>query len=335
MNVSSISYSSDRKLSRCEMSYSYRYDQKLKPRIKKKGLFMGSWMHELQEAYFKKLKDKKMPDWAVKFAELKEKLWDPLFDEEKEKYEEDGFTPLIAYNLMGHYVDYWYPVDSKYEIVMVEGEFELTSKLGVPVRWKVDRLVKDGKQLILFETKNKKAIPTSEERILAGQTHGYCFLLAQKKIKVNRIIWDYVRTEPVPRPKILKDGSLSERKINTDQRGYLLSLKEAGIHPKGDEAIGIENYLKSLPETLALERVPSIPNLKVGELFVRDWLDRAKRARDITRPTRVWGKDCKWSCDYMKLCQADMLGKPDRNAIIKQDFVKHIKPVEEDPNGRD
>jgi hypothetical protein len=317
------------------MQYSYRYDQKLKKRVKKKGLYMGDFMHQLEEAYFKNLMSSKNPAWQKRFKAVEKELWAPLFDEEKEQYEEDGFTPKVAFDLMSHYDEHWRPADSKCRVIEVEGEYDLVTKYGFPVRWKSDRILRDGKDLVLMETKNKKNIPTAEERILAGQTHGYCFLLSKKGIKINRIIWDYVRTEPVPRPKIKKDGSLSERKINTDQRGYLLSLKEAGIHPKGDEAIGVQNYLDSLPETLSLERIPSIPNLKVGELFVRDWVERALRARDIKRPTRTWNRDCKWGCDYYLLCQADMTGKPDRNTIIKRDFVVNIKPVKEDPNAGD
>lgn len=324
MNVSGVSYSSDRKLVRCEQAYSYRYDEKLKARVKGEGLFRGDWLHQLLESY------RKGENWEDKYDELVEKVWDKLFDEQKEIYGEN--FPEDICHLFSHYVDHWGGQDAQLRPIHIEQAFEIMVKsLGAPVRFKADYIAAKGKLKVLFENKNKKKIPEPNERILDRQAHGYCYLLSKlpKPIIIDQIVWDYIRTTPVPRPQILKSGKLSERAINTDRRSYLAAMKEAGIHPKGDEIIGVENFLKSLPETLTLERVINKPNFKVGEIVVRDWIDRAKRARDITRPTRNWGKTCSWECDYHVLCQADMIGKPDRNTIVKRDFVTNIKPAEE------
>lgn len=324
MRVTGVSYSSDKKLVRCEQQYSYRYDEKLKRRIKGEGLFRGDWLHQLLEAYRKREK------WEKTFARLHDDVWGRLFDEEKEMYGED--FPDVIHDLFEHYVDHWGADDALLRPVCVEQAFELVTKSGLLIRFKADYIATDGKVNILFENKNKKKIPEAEERILDRQVNGYVYLLSKlpKPIRIDKIVWDYIRTTPVPRPKILKKGGLSERQINTDQRGYLLSLKEAGIHPQTeDERLGLENTLKSLPLTLTLERVTNKPNLRVGELVVRDWVERAKRAQEIKRPTRNWNSDCKWDCDYMTLCMADMLGKPDRETIIKHDFVTSIKPAEE------
>jgi hypothetical protein len=328
MRVSGVSFSSDRKLVRCEMQYSYRYDQKLKRRIKSKGLYCGDFIHQLLEAFRLHLRDPKLPTWEKKFKEIKKKMWDSLFDEEREMYEENGFTPQLAYDLFGHYVERWEPEHRKWKIIQVEKSYEIPTRYGFPIRFKADCIVQEGKSLVLVENKNKKSLPESDERILNPQPHSYCFLLKRAGFKIDRILFDYICTTPVTRPKILKNGSLSKRKINTDQRTYLAAMKEAGIHPKGDEVIGVENYLKGLPETLSLLRVSNIPNPKIGFLFIRDWVDRARRAQTITRPTRNWGKDCKWDCDYLELCKIDMLGKY-RDAEIKKNFVQITKPIEE------
>lgn len=323
MNVTGVSYSSDRKLVRCEQQYSYRYDEKLKARVKGEGLFRGDWLHQLLEAY------RKGENWEDKYDELVEKVWNKLFDEQKELYGET--FPEDIYALFEHYVEHWGSQDARLRPIHIEQAFELTTKSGLLVRFKADYIARDGKLNVLFENKNKKKIPEANERILDRQAHGYCYLLSKlpKPVIIDKIVWDYIRTTPVPRPKILKNGSLSERAISTDQRSYRAAMKEAGIHPKGDEIIGVENFLKSLPETLTLERVVNKPNFRVGEMVVRDWIDRAKRARDIKRPTRNWGKTCSWDCDYDMLCQADMTGKPDRTTIVKRDFVTNIKPAEE------
>ena len=330
MIVTGISFSSDKKLVRCENQYHYRYEEKLKPRTKSKGLYMGSVIHDLLEAHRKKL------GWKKAFKKFKTEQWDKLFDEQREMYEEKDMTPELVYDLFGHYVEHWASQDSLLEPMYVEQDFELSVKLAdsvrVPMRFKGDYIARYKKEVILFENKNKKTIPEGDDRILSPQPHSYCYMLSRlpKPIIITKIVWDYIRTTPVPKPQILKAGGLSTRKINTDQRMYLRSLKEAKIHPKGDEITGLENHLKTLPETLALARFTNIPNLRIGESFVRDWVDRARRARGITRPTRNWERSCGWMCDYQKLCQADLLGKPDRNTIVKRDFVVSIKRAEEE-----
>src|SRR5476651_661160 len=128
MRVSGVSFSSDRKLSRCEMQYSYRYDQGLKLKTKQKGLYMGDWMHQLEEAYYK-------GDWHKKYGELVKTNWDKLFDEERDMYEERGFTPQVAFDLMEHYAEHWGPIEQDWEILHVEESHELMLKAGFPVRW--------------------------------------------------------------------------------------------------------------------------------------------------------------------------------------------------------
>lgn len=321
MRVTGVSFSSDKKLSRCEQMYSYRYDRGLKIRVKAKGLYMGDWMHQLQEAHYRK------EDWREKFKAVKKAMWDKLFEEEQEMYEEKGFTPQLAYDLQEHWVEHWADEESKWQILHVEKSFILPTKIGIPVRWKSDLIVKAGRDLVLVERKNKEKMPDSEERILAPQVHAYCFLLSKAGIRITKILWDYICTKPATKPKILKNGTISKRKIITDQRTYLKAIKEAGIHPKGDEVIGLENYLKTLPETVSLKRVSRAVNLEVGEQFVRDWLERARRAQSIKRPLRTFVRGCKWDCDYFELCQKELLGEATKG-FIQANFVTHIKEAE-------
>ena len=318
MIVKSCSFSSDKRLARCEKQYDYRAGERLKPKLKKEGLWRGDWLHQLYEAYYRG------QDWEKKHIEIRKAKWDKLFDEEKEMYGEDFPKHIIS--LMRHYVDHWGPNDSKWKIVSIEQAHELMTVWGFPVRWKSDLIVKEKGLNILVETKNKKEIPDSKERILAPQVHSYCWLLSQVGIKIDRILWNYIRTEPIPMPKLNKDGTISKAKINTDRRHYRQFLKENRIHPKGEEVIGIENILENLPETLALERVYNIPNLKLGEKFVRDWVERHRRARLIKRPLRHFARDCAWMCDYYELCQIDLLGK-DRETFIKNNFIQ-ITPAD-------
>lgn len=320
MIVRSVSYSSDKTAARCDMRYKYRYEERLKKRVKKIGLYRGDWIHQLLEHY------RKTGKWKSKFKEIKATMWDKLFDEEKEEYGED--FPMSVVELFSHYVEYWGSEDQNYEVVSVEQECELVTSHGFPIRWKMDAVMrdKDNGHLVLFENKNKKTIPESEERILQTQPHTYAYLYERLTgDRIHKIVWDYIRTSPVPRPQILKSGGLSIRKINTDQRGYLMSLKEAGIHPNDSEEYqAIQAHLDTLPPTLSLERVVNVTNYQIGRRFANEWLARGLRLQQIKKPLLTYTKDCKWDCDYYNLCQSEMRGGKDRDLIIKKDFLVNI-----------
>lgn len=338
MRVSGVSFSSDRKLSRCEQQYFYAYEEKLQKRVKSKGLYKGDWGHILLEEHYRTGK------WREMLQRLITERWDKLFDEEKEEYGTQWPWELQA--LMEHYTEYWAQEDGQWTVLHLEKEFELMTKLGFPVRWKADlvvsqkipssniRVIKSHNQTrnILIETKFKKAIPTSEERILQPQVHSYAYLLGKVGVPIHSIRWNYIKTEPVTRPQINKDGSVSVRKINTDRRSYLKAFNEAIIKPFNLESeeglIDYNNYVNSLPETLSLERVTNTPNFKLGENFVKDWVERARRAMNIKRPLRSWNRNCKFDCDFYQLCQVDMLGKVDRNLVILKDYESKKKREE-------
>ena len=342
MRVSGVSFSSDRKLARCEQQYSYSYEEKLQLKRKKIGLFRGDLGHQLVEAHYTRIDGVSAPGWRSKFEQLVAERWTPLFDEEKEDYGMDFMDTL--YELMEHYEDHWKEDDANWRVISLEHDYELMTKLGFPVRWKADLIVEDTRRVstarrikgheqykrILVEHKFKKAIPESDERILQPQVHSYAWLLSKVGFQIDTILWDYIRTEPVPRPKINKDGNLSIRQINTDQRGYLKSLKEAGIEAKTpDELQGLQNKLDTLPITLSLERVPNSVNLRMGEQFVKDWVERARRAKNTKRPLRSWNRNCKFDCDYYTLCQVDMRGDTDRSLVILKNYEKKPDRKEE------
>lgn len=320
MEVRAVSYSSDKTLSRCEMMYHYRYERRIKPRVKKVGLYRGDWLHQLNEYY------RRTGKWKSEFKRIKVKLWDKLFDEEKEDYGED--FPQSVFDIFSHYVETYAEQDKGLELIELEQLCSLMTPSGILIKWKMDALYRDreSSEILLFENKNKKAIPESEERLLQPQPHTYAYLYEKATgVHINRIVWDYVRTKPVPRPQVLKNGGLSIRKIETDQRGYLRSLAEAGIHPSdSEEWQAIKKHLDSLPPTLSLERVKNQVNIKIGKRFAEEWVLRGLRAKEIKRPLLTYTKDCKWDCDYYNLCQSDMRGGRDSELIIKKDFLVQI-----------
>src|ERR1700734_2969779 len=109
MKVSGVSYSSDKKLARCEMQYSYRYDQKLQRRVKSKGLYMGDILHRLIETHRRK------GNWMKVLKAWTKDEWGKLFDEEREDLEEKGLSPSIVKELMTHYTEHWAKDDAEWK----------------------------------------------------------------------------------------------------------------------------------------------------------------------------------------------------------------------------
>lgn len=310
MVIYSISYSSDKTLSRCEQQFTYKYTEGLKPKRKALALFKGDWLHEIFKAHYQG------EGWVRKFNQLVKERWDPLFDEEKEYYGED--FPESVKELVGLHMEFYEKLDKKWKIVRCEEKMSVPTKFGFPINFIIDLIVKEGKYTILVERKSHKNIPDARVRLFNVQPHSYCYLLQKAQgIKIDQILWDYLKTEPVTAPKVNKDGTLSSRQIETDQLTVRKVLKAHNI-PEKD----YKDLLKSLPKSLSLERYRATPNLKVGEIFIRDWVERRMRFEKRKRITRRFVKDCGWDCDFYELCMMDMEGKRDRNIYIKKHFDK-------------
>jgi PD-(D/E)XK nuclease superfamily len=310
MDIYSVSYSSDKSLSRCEQQYSYKYQEGLRPKRKASPLFRGDWIHEIFKAHYRG------EDWSKKFNQLIKEKWDPLFDEEKEYYGED--FPQSVRELIELHMEFYSKLDKKWKIVKCEEKISVPTKFGFPINFIVDLIVKEGKYNILVERKSHKKIPDAKVRLFNVQPHSYCYLLQKTQgIKIDQILWDYLRTEPVTAPQVKKNGELSERSIDTDQMTVRKVLKAHKIPEKQ-----YSDLLKSLPKSISLERYRATPNIKVGEVFVRDWIERVLRFKNHKRITRRFVKDCGWDCDFYELCMLDMEKKRDRGIYIKKHFNK-------------
>ena len=310
-----VSFTHHKTLERCERKFSYRYEEGLKPKTKRLPLYRGSWVHQLLEAL------NKGKDWKKLHAKIKREQWNKLFDEEKEIYGEE--TPNEVFKLLSHYEDY-YSKQKKWKIWAVEKYYSITTKAGqMTVVMKVDMLINLGKDAIgLVETKTHKKLPDAKDRFLHPQAHAYAFILKTLKIPIQRIIFNYIRTEPVPAPALLKNGELSERKIQTDKPTFLAALKKYKLNP-----IKFKKRLNKLPDTVVLQRKAVSPNFKVGKYFVTQWIIRRMeyiKARKRREPTLSFNHQCTWDCEYYDLCIIDTLGR-DRNAIIKIKFDKEKK----------
>ena len=312
--IDRVSFTHHRTLERCEQKFSYRYEEGLKPKTKRLPLYKGSWVHQLLEAL------NKGKDWKKLHAKIKREQWNKLFDEEKEIYGEE--TPNEVFKLLSHYEDH-YAKQRKWNIWEVEKYYSFPTNVGLSVVMKVDMLIKLARNAIgLVETKTHKKLPSAKDRFLHPQAHSYAFILKKLGVPIQRIIFNYIRTEPVPSPRMLKKGKLSERKIETDKPTFLAALKKYRLNPTK-----FKKRLKDLPDTVVLQRKEVSPNFRIGKHFVTQWIVRRMeyiKARKSRKPLLSFNHQCTWDCEYYDLCIIDMLGR-DRKAIIKIKYEKERK----------
>lgn len=318
-----LSQSSLRSWRRCRLMFHYKYIEKLAPKKFVRPLHFGSTVHKVLEyrAQGKSL------DKALKFMEQERAT---LFTADIDQFEQ---TMTDARLIMTAYNEHW--SDENVTPVKVGnriGEHEFVYELpgGMEFEGIVDLFVEtpDGRRW-LVEHKSHKKIPTEDVRMRDLQTLTY-HVAAREALGVKRLagsLWDYICSISPSVPEILKNGTLSKRRIRTLPSVFRAEIKKHKLKE--------EHYEDKLEE---LEG-------KMGEWFKRVFTPINKDAvaivieetvttgREIHRKagidkTRSMSRDCSF-CSYERLCHAELFGL-DANFIREREFkIKEPKNVVE------
>lgn len=268
---------------RCQRQYGFRYDfepgKELVPRVSSTPLHRGSWMHALQEVYFKGLAEDQGFDaemvWGT--SETKEgevyipcmtweeehdrriKLFNGLFDEEKEKL---GFDlPNNCYRLFKGYLRVNEEADQeKFRVASLPDgspgiefvvEWDLSPwKVTSPFKGRIDRLIEDLEYggLWIWDAKWMKNIPGPDERVMNPQSSLYVGALRYGMgLDVRGFVYDYGRTKAPTIPEPVKRGSAKTPSgcitmkdgLDTDYWTYLRAIRDH----HGDDA---KHYVRTV-----------------------------------------------------------------------------------------
>lgn len=293
----------------CHQAFDYKYNQNLRPKVKKLALARGSLLHEAIEA-FHQGKD----PWEVidKYSEE----YDKLLPAEKEYY---GDLPSEARRTIQGYLDFWQEDPLEYvEIESDLGPYELQD--GIYIRGKVDRMAydRDG-NLWVVDTKTHKTFPTEEDRQMNPQTVVYVWLARQAGFNPIGVLWDYVRTKAPAVPELLKKGGLSKRKnIDTTPEVYLQTIHEHGLDPA--DYADILSDLEEKRQTF-FSRVKQPISEAMLENVLDIFYEQGLRIREYgDNPVRELNWRCS-SCDYFRLCHAELY-ELDSEFIRRNDFIE-------------
>lgn len=293
---------------RCPKQAAYKYVERLKPKYLGRPLRLGTWMHELEDFHAKG------GDWREKHDQMRQDVWAPMFDEEKDSC---GDLPGDAEKLMLSYL--WYYKDDDFKVL--ESEFVLEAELpdGSIYRAKIDWLIENQFGLWIVDHKWHARLPSQYYRILDSQSADYVWAALKNGIPVQGHIWNYGRSKPASTPELTKTGLIGRwASMDTDYPTMARFFKEhfdGKIPPRYQEKmrrLKAQRYREGTPQT--------------SSLFFRSVLERrgetlSQVARELyhthtrmhdypwDRPNiieRVPDRSCDFMCSYTDLCMGEL-----------------------------
>ncbi len=318
----SVSHSRIKIARRCWKKHEYRYIQRLAPKAKAPPLLRGTIIHEMIDAHV----DGKDPfkvskGYAVKYKQM--------FREQREDYGDD-FMPDID-RIFDNYKRTYAKDTLKYE--RSEEEFRVELPNGSDLVYVIDKIAIDpeGRRWIM-DHKVPKNIPDEDARFSDIQLVLYYWAENKRRPKhpIDGVIWDYIRAKAPTIPEQLKNGGLSQAKsIATDYQTYMAELSRLRLDPTPYRGFLADLKRRGSKDFFERIRLPT-PSKEMVKSVVADAAETADqieihgtefKARNLT-------KDCRWDCEFFKLCHAELRGL-DADFVRKTHFeVRDAKPSE-------
>lgn len=318
-NIFKVSQSKVKTFRRCHQAYDYRYVQELRRKRKSRPLQFGTMIHEALERHFNG------DDALEYFEELRNDVAAmKLFAQEREEY---GDILVDTEDIITDYLDHW--ADDGLRPIRKAGRgaehtFEIELMPGVIWNGKIDAIAKTPNKLRwLVEHKTYTRKPNEDDRWRNLQSVTYFRandILGWQPL--DGCLWDYIKSKPPAIPGVLKDGTLSSKKIDT-----LPSTVERVI-AEHDGDLGKADALRSMAVKNRgeyFQRIHTPVNRAVADLVfadfeatVREMVDNHGKCSDMNID-----KHCSW-CDYEPLCRAKLQGL-DVDYIKEREFTDGTK----------
>lgn len=305
---------------RCPKQAEYKYVHRLKPKRLGSPLKRGTWVHSLLEAFHTG------QDWKAVHAALSHQF-SLLFDEEKDFY---GDMPTEIYRVMQSYI--WHYQKDPWE--WLDAEFQLEAELpdGTIYRGKVDGMIRNQFGTWLVDHKTHKTLPKLNFRLLDAQSALYLWAARENGLKVNGFIWNYIRWKAPSTPKLLVKGDrISDSAVDTDYPTFVRALKKYKAESPGFQ---IRPKDRQLAEYLKGQQY-EFGKPQTSDFFRRDVLEKdddmlnrvlmgnfhtslRMHDYDFSNPDaveRVVERSCEFSCNYVDLCTAELMGANTRPLI--------------------
>jgi hypothetical protein len=187
----------------------------------------------------------------------------------------------------------------------------------------------------------KRDIPSEDYRMTDVQTAIYNWVAEQiasylgyAPEDIGGIMMDYIKTKPPTIPEKLKNGQLSQRKIDCDRFTYLACLKREGLDPEP-----YREFLDRLDENVFFVRIPITKSKTMVDRMMLEFLESGQLIRFMNKE-KVMPRNLSWTCDrpkceYRDLCLAELQGL-DTAMLIKLNYERSdMENGKEDENESD
>lgn len=312
-NIFEVSQSKVSCYRKCKQAYWYRYVERLRRKFKARPLQFGSLVHSMLEADA----NNKNPYKVLK----KETEGQKLFAAEREELEEIASDVRI---IMRDYFVFWEASPKKDQLIFdvrkgkaAEHEEHLELTKGISLVVKLDGLATtgDGRKM-LVEHKTFKQMPSDDHRWRNLQASIYKWAIDKLKIKVDGMVWDYIRSKTPSTPQILKDGTISKKRLDT--------LPEALRQFEKDQKMKVpERILKTAIDNQKNYFIRNFTAFrsKTVEAVHADFVETAIEMKEThgTKKAKTIDRHCDW-CEYEPLCRAELTGS-DINFIKKKEYT--------------
>lgn len=318
---------------RCPKKYEFGYVMGLKAKRKALPLERGSWLHTLLEVHFAQdpkkvveVKGRKVrvgKDWR-KAHRAYTKWFYTLFEEERDELGHD--LPDEVERIMRGYLSRYKEESEDERTVAVELDEWVELPNGDTFNFIIDRVfVKSDGGVWLRDYKTVSSFMDSDFMLIDAQLARYFWAFQRiprfRKLarRLQGVEFDELRTKAPTIPELVqakghtkknpKPKVLTKRaNLDTDYRTYLKAIKDNGLDPKDYRDVLVR--LKADDERFYRRTVMPRDNPIVRQMMV-DLLDTSKdikRAERRGRFPRTPDKSCKWMCEFLEPCIADLHG---------------------------
>lgn len=297
-----VSHSKAKLWRKCRRAYWYRYVEKLRRKIPARPLQFGRIVHRMIEAYANA-----DDPWSV-WEEIR-KSQGKMFRSQREEYGEILDDSRV---IMKDYFDYW---ESKGDVLRYtrmkgkasEHRFEVEIAPGIVAEGKLDNLAKYKGNRALVEHKSGRSFPNEDHRWRDIQSALYVRVVELLKLPpVDGVLWDFIRSKPPALPKVLKNGSLTRRPLDTLPARVADFIKQRNEDPKRFKTL-IDAATKNRSSYFKRTFLPIKD--KVVQVLFNDFVETAQEMKELHGKRRAMSIDrhCDW-CEYEPLCRAELQG---------------------------
>ena len=321
-----VSQSKVRQYRTCRRQFFYAHVMKIQRKRVPRPLAFGSIAHKMKESMalggdpFQVLDELPREDLDVyesepeRYGDLVQDL-DYIFRSYIEFYKNE----LLEYIPHGNHV--------------AEIPFELPlPKEELVIKGTIDAVTRHRRMNWLTEHKNHKNIPNDDERWRSVQSVVYIKVIGMLGWwkNIEGTCWDYIRTKPPTHPQILKDGTISKRKIDT-----LPNVVRDVLKKKFGRTDAYKTLVDMATANMStyFQRVYTPIKTRLIDQVWSDFLSTAREMRDSNLtdpPVRTIGRHCSW-CQFEPLCRASLTGG-DEEYLIEREYIPSTygdKDVEE------